>query len=242
MSLSINNGNAFLTTRHSARLHLELGHEDEGSLLFQFKFIRNGADIEPSPPSICIWKRGYVWMDFNALSKKAWQDFRPQILQCLTKFSTENIVRFLQSNASRGDGNAHLALVGEKKGNNELLLALFNRQSDEEKLAILVEYKDSTFAINTCHKCFTCTHFKKYCIHHGCPGLCSECFKMEEGDACPACHKTQTIPCPVCKEDKKKDELYKMKCNHSVCWKCFGMSVVAKVKIEKCPLCRENIA
>ena len=240
MALSINNGNAYLTTRHSTRLQLELGAEDEGSLLFQFKFTHNGDGIEPTPPSICIWKRGYVWMDFDALSKKAWQDHRPQILQCLSKFSKENIIYFLQSDASRGDGT--LALIGKKKDNSELLLALFNRLGDEDKINILIEHKNSAFAINTCIKCFECAHFKKHCIHHGCPGLCFDCFKMEDGDVCPACNKEQTIPCPVCKDDKTTDELYKLKCNHSVCWKCFGMSVGADVQINKCPLCRENIA
>lgn len=242
MSLSINNGDAYLTTRDSARLHLELDDEDEGALLFQFSVKPNKTAIDAAPPGICIWKRGYVWSDLNALSKKAWQEYRPFIIKCLAKFSEENITYFLQSNASRGDGNSHLALINPKKDNSELLLALFNRLCVQEKRKVLAEYKDSTFAINTCQKCFACTHFKTRCIHPSCPGLCFECFKMEEGDVCPACHKTQTITCPICKEDKNKDELYMLKCNHSVCWKCFGMSVVAGVKINKCPLCRENIA
>ena len=87
---------------------------------------------------------------------------------------------------------------------------------------------------------------KMKCMHRDCFEMCVDCHKQSFGtefepidcETCPSCKKEQTITCPICQEDKKKNELiHGDNCSHSVCCKCFCMSFNSHPMIE-CPLCR----
>ena len=247
-TVGIDNNNIFLTTREAERVGTPLTSEDEGSFMFEFLLTKqnNNLVMETGLPSICGCKRGkFIWISIDNLSKKHWNEYRESFVGCLSRFSKEIITHFLTNDCSRGDGNNRLMLREKNQTNSELLLHLFHNLDNEDKKNVLKMFKDSIFANHTCIQCFKLAHLKQKCIHPSCNGMCTNCFQewmsKEEKEICPACLKKQNIACPICKEDKTIDEVYQLKCDHSICWKCFGQSVVHHSQIKKCPLCRIKI-
>lgn len=231
-------GRAFMTTRENNRLQLPLSHDDEGQYMLDMVF--NGGRIQKINTSICVYKRskGYIWQPISDITQKNWREFRDKICSYLNSLAQEAVMHFLKNENSQ---NA-------EKVNYPILLDLFNRLPNSEKKDMLLKHRNSTFTQKTCTKCFALSHNKKKCIHPTCTGLCTDCFNEweETRDApgsqyCPACGAEQHIECPICQEEKTPDDLFKLNCNHSVCWKCFGQSIVNKQILNKCPLCRKNI-
>tara|TARA_X000000368_G_C22617324_1_gene530702 strand:- start:209 stop:538 length:330 start_codon:yes stop_codon:yes gene_type:complete len=61
--------------------------------------------------------------------------------------------------------------------------------------------------------------------------------KMDK-HTCPACNKSQLMECPICYENKSKNEMIESdNCTHSICCTCFSKSFKSNPIIE-CPMCR----
>ena len=230
--IRLENNRAFMTTRPSNRLDQPLGIEDEGHYILEMNFA--AGNVQSINTAICVYKyrTGYLWQPLEKLTHKQWREHREKIGSYLQTLSQEAIMRFLKSENSR---NA-------EEVNRHILLDLFNRLSENEKKDMLLKHRNSTFTKHTCIKCFAIAHNKHKCIHPTCPGLCTNCFEnWDDEEKCLACGAEQHVECPICQEEKVPNELFKLNCNHSVCWKCFGTSVVSGHMLKKCPMCRKNI-
>ena len=121
----------------------------------------------------------------------------------------------------------------------EELFGQLVHMSRETKRAFVKKHKKTYIGRHICEICLTHTKKATYrCIHYDCPGMCKACLE-KIGDHCSVCDRPQTIPCPICQEEKTADELGPSEsCPHKVCWSCIGRGYMAHAPIVKCPQCR----
>ena len=139
----------------------------------------------------------------------------------------------------RADNIVHIPSPDE----SQFLLTLFNNHlEDHEKRRYIMEFSHTIIGESHCPGCLKLTlEDKQKCIHFDCPGMCKECAE-QIGEECPICNQTQTITCPICKDDKKAHEIAfaPSGCGHAVCWVCMGKAYqVSAQGLRKCPQCRK---
>ena len=126
----------------------------------------------------------------------------------------------------------------------DILLYIYNLLDNDKKNKVLQQYPE--FINKTCSVCLDIYKHNKFkkCIHLDCNGMCNKCYdkwKKINNPICIACNKIQELECPVCIEITSVDNLVNsFKCEHVVCWKCYGTAFQSTSPIIRCPKCRKQ--
>jgi len=169
----------------------------------------------------------------NYLSSNLWMTNRVEIANEVSSLYRDNIL--LKKDIDHLDQQCIF-----KSDTKNVLIDCFKGLDKKNKQIILDKYKINKNII--CEKCLDICAERVSCIHTDCPGLCAACFEQHDWEInheCPACHKSQSINCPVCLLPNDTTNLCKSEhCNHYICWKCYGEAYRSKNPISKCPMCR----
>ena len=123
------------------------------------------------------------------------------------------------------------------------ILPFFQMLGLEKKSYVNILSQSKSIEKEMCMGCFNIIYpleKRVKCVSFECLGMCQNC-KLIMKENCIACGKKQEIKCPICLEIRPVWASKILRCNHGICWKCYGGALENGHALINCPQCRKAI-
>ena len=228
----------------------------------EVKFYNNCSTVteiglaEANRPYVCIKNRNkYVWRELSEISGAKFNSNKEEIADSLE----EMYIKFRMMENSHNITKRKLRKAKQIK--DVMVIDMINFMDMGAQIAFYVKYpkmreKLQKYKCDVCDK-LSANEFQK-CRHNDCTSMCESCYHTwqsgtstnENGifvfghnsckSECPACKKSQHYECPICYDEKSKDDMmFSDNCDHFICKNCFCNSFKSNPIVD-CPMCRKQ--
>mgnify|MGYP003976181545 CR=1 FL=1 len=215
--------------------------------------IENGL---PNKPYLCLKIRNkYVWRELSEISGAKFNFNK----ECIADSLEEMYMKLRMMENSHNITKRKLRKARQIK--DVMVIDMINCMDMGAQIAFYTKYpkmreKLQKYKCDVCDK-LSANQFKK-CRHNDCTSMCESCYHTwqsgtsinENGifvfghmsckSECPACKKSQNYECPICYDEKSKDDMmFSDNCDHFICKNCFCNSFKSNPIVD-CPMCRKQ--
>jgi len=214
-------------------------------------------DGVPNRPYVCFKTRNkYVWRELSEISGAKFNLNKEGIADSLE----EMFMKFRTMENSHNVTKRKLRKAKQIK--DVMIIDMINCMDMGSQIAFYTKYpkmkeKLQKYKCDVCDK-LSANEFQK-CRHNDCTSMCESChYTWQSGTSidksgvfvfghisackstCPACKKSQNYECPICYDEKSKDDMmFSDNCDHFICKNCFCNSFKSNPIVD-CPMCRKQ--